>query len=177
MINRYGTHTEVQASTCAHCNEMSYWIRGVLMDPAISTAPHAHADLPVVCMADYNEARNVFDASPKAAGALLRLCIQKLLKELGQPGDNINQDIAALVRDGLPPQIQKALDVCRVVGNNAVHPGEIAIDENPEVVGKMFGLINFVVEDRITRPKEVAALYDALPEGARDAIDRRDGAA
>lgn len=39
----------------------------------------------------------------------------------------------------------------------------------------MFYLINFIVDDRITRPKEVQDLYERLPEGARDAIEKREG--
>jgi len=67
------------------------------------------------------------------------------------------------------------LDVVRVIGNNAVHPGEISIDDNPEIAQALFGLINVIVENRIAEPKRIEALYASLPEGARNAIERRDG--
>ena len=38
----------------------------------------------------------------------------------------------------------------------------------------LFSMINLIVEDRITRPKEIETLYGALPQGAVDAIERRD---
>jgi hypothetical protein len=38
----------------------------------------------------------------------------------------------------------------------------------------MFRLINFIVEDRVSRPKQIQALFDNLPEGAREHIERRD---
>jgi hypothetical protein len=38
-------------------------------------------------------------------------------------------------------------------------------------------MINFIVEDRISRPNEINALYLALPEAAREAIEKRDGKA
>jgi len=96
------------------------------------------------------------------------------MPHLGQKGKNINDDIGALVKAGLPVQVQKALDVCRVVGNNAVHPGEIIFDEDNQVVNTLFGLVNFIVDNQITQPKQLAAMYDALPEKARDGIEKRD---
>jgi hypothetical protein len=35
-------------------------------------------------------------------------------------------------------------------------------------------MMNFIVENRITQPKHIEALYSKLPEGARLAIDKRD---
>lgn len=70
--------------------------------------------------------------------------------------------------------MQKALDFCRVVGNNAVHPGEIEINDTPEVAQNLFAMMNFIVEDRIARPKQIQALYLQLPEGARKAVEARD---
>ncbi|WP_415663473.1 DUF4145 domain-containing protein [Vibrio taketomensis] len=49
----------------------------------------------------------------------------------------MNNDIKELVSEGLSPKIQQALDSLRVVGNNAVHPGQINIDDNAEVAYKL----------------------------------------
>lgn len=97
-----------------------------------------------------------------------------LMPHLGQKGKNINEDIGALVKSGLPVQVQQALDVCRVIGNNAVHPGEIMFDEENQVVNTLFGLVNFIVENQITQPKQLAAMYKSLPDGAREGISKRD---
>jgi hypothetical protein len=35
-------------------------------------------------------------------------------------------------------------------------------------------MINFIVEDRITRPREIEDLYGKLPEESRKAIEKRD---
>ena len=106
---------------------------------------------------------------------MLRLSIQKLCKELGESGKNINNDIANLVLKGLPSQIQQALDIIRVIGNNAVHPGELNPEDVAEVAFSLFELTNQIVEEMISKPKKLEALFNRLPEGARDAIKRRDG--
>lgn len=146
------------------------------MIPNASQAEPMHHDLPEDCQSDYEEARDIVGRSPRGAVALLRLCLEKLLKHLGQEGKSINDAIKALVADGLSPLVQQALDICRVVGNNAVHPGELDIKDTPEIAHQLFMMINYIVEDRITRPKEVQALFDQLPQGAVAAIAKRDGA-
>ncbi|WP_240687727.1 DUF4145 domain-containing protein [Alkanindiges illinoisensis] len=142
--------------------------------PAEAPVAPAHIDMPESILREYNEARSIFVKSPRATAALLRLAIQKLMIELGEQGENINNDIKSLVSKGLPAQVQQAFDYCRVVGNNAVHPGEINLNDTPEMAQHLFEMINFIIEDRITRPKQIAALYDKLPEGARKAIEKRD---
>jgi hypothetical protein len=142
--------------------------------PSDSPVPPPHADMPEECLDEYNEARSIFGQSARASAALLRLAIQKLMAVLGEKGENINQDIKSLVSKGLPVQVQQALDFCRVVGNNAVHPGDIKLTDSPEIAHHLFSMINFIVEDRITRPKQIEKLYLQLPETARDHIEKRD---
>lgn len=142
--------------------------------PADAPVPPPHPDMPASVIEDYQEARSIFSRSPRASVALLRLAIQKLMPDLGEKGENINADIKALVAKGLPVQVQQAFDFCRVVGNNAVHPGEINLNDTPEMGQHLFSMINFIVEDRITRPKQVAELYAKLPEPAKAAVEKRD---
>jgi len=82
-------------------------------------------DLPDELFRDFDEAREIVDGSLRGAAALLRLVIRKLCAHLGEKGKDINADIASLVAKGLNPLVQKALDVVRVIGNEAVHPGTI----------------------------------------------------
>jgi hypothetical protein len=62
----------------------------------------------------------------------------------------------------------------RVVGNNAVHPGEITVEDKPNTVVALFGLVNLIVENQITQPRHVSELFSELPEGVKDAVEKRD---
>ncbi|WDE01479.1 DUF4145 domain-containing protein [Thalassomonas actiniarum] len=168
------THSGFDLCTCKHCGKESFWYGERMLIPTEAPVSPHHVDLPDSCIDDYNEARDVLARSPKAAAALMRLCIQKLVAELGEKGKNINDDIGALVNKGLPVEVQQALDYCRVIGNNAVHPGELNLDDDPNIAHSMFEMVNFIVEDRITKPKKIAELYKILPEGALKAVERRD---
>lgn len=167
--------TPFRSSLCAHCKQRSYWFDGRMVVPTESPVEPPHHDLPDSCRPDYEEARDIVSRSPRGAVALLRLCLQKLMPHINEEGKNINDDIKSLVTKGLPSLVQQALDVCRVVGNNAVHPGELNIDDTPEIAHQLFKMINFIVDDRIAKPKEIQALYAQLPQGAIDAIAKRDG--
>ncbi len=175
ILVRDGSYCGFNVSQCHHCYDYCYWYNGRMIVPSEAPVPPPHCDLPVSCIVDYNEARDIVARSPKAAAALLRLVLQKLMVDLGENGRNINEDIASLVKKGLPIEVQQALDYCRVVGNNAVHPGEIIINDDPNVAYSLFEMINFIVEVRISQPKKVDALYKILPEGALKAVEKRDG--
>ncbi len=162
------------ASRCDHCGNESVWRNEMLISPETSTASPAHGDMPEQIKSDYEEARNIFDKSPRSSAALLRLSVQKLCVHLGQPGKNLNEDIGELVKQGLPPDIQKALDIVRVIGNNQVHPGVLDVRDDPQTAIAIFELVNMIVADRIARPKQIAELYDKLPAGAKEQIKKRD---
>lgn len=167
-------------AACQKCGHTSLWkkVKGsdpYMLDPAVASGPTAHVDMPEDCREDYEEARAIAARSPRGAAALQRLVVQKLCVALGQAGKNINDDIKALVQNGLPVDAQQALDVLRVTGNNAVHPGEMDFVGNPSLVTASFDLINFIVDQQITQKKRIANLFAALPAGAKAAIARRDG--
>jgi hypothetical protein len=170
-------HKVFDYCVCLHCQKWSYWFDGKMVVPGNAPVPPAHPDMPALCKGDYDEARDIVGRSPRAAAALLRLVVQKLMAELGEPGKKINDDIGNLVAKGLPPLVQQALDFCRVVGNNAVHPGELDLNDTPEIAHSIFEMVNVIVEERIARPKQIQALYEKLPAGARAGIAKRDGLA
>lgn len=161
-------------STCYDCSEISIWVADKLIYPVKGEAPPANPDLPPEIKRDYDEASSILNLSPRGAAAIVRLCIQKLCKHLGQPGKNINDDIAALVKAGLDPRIQKALDAVRVIGNNAVHPGEIDLSDDRPTAESLFRMVNAIADKMISEPKHIDDLYGSLPPKALEAIAARD---
>lgn len=160
-------------SKCEHCGKKMIWLEDEVVYPKKIIVDLPNDDLSEDIKKDYLEAATIFNDSPRASAALLRLALQKLCKQLGEKGDNINKDIKNLVKKGLNPQIQKSLDILRITGNNAVHPGEINVEEEPELVLKLFELINFIAEKMITEPKEVEGFYEELPETVKNQIRKR----
>lgn len=177
----YNQLKPINTATCQRCREDSIWVNKeedggqFMIFPKPANAPMPNKDLPAGCLKDYLEARSIIESSPRGAAALLRLCVQKLAVHLGGTGKNINDDIALLVKNGLPVKVQQALDVVRVVGNNAVHPGEMSIEDQPQTALALFGLVNLIVDNQISQPLQVANLFSGLPDGAKSAIDKRDG--
>lgn len=163
-------------ATCQSCGDYSIWVDEEIVYPRKLPIEPPNEDLNEEIKSLYNEASRIFVDSPKGSTALLRLALQMLLKQIGKEGKNINTDIKELVESGLSAKIQKALDLLRVVGNNAVHPGQINLDDNSEVALKLFKILNIISDEMITKPKEIDTLYnDVVPEETKGHIDRRDG--
>lgn len=165
--------SEVRTTVCEHCEKFCIYYFDKLVYPNLGNAPPPNLDMPEDVKKIYEEAASISTNSPRGAAALLRLALQKLCVHLGGTGKNINDDIALLVKNGLPVAVQQSLDSVRVIGNNAVHPGQINAD-NAEVVGNLFMLLNLITDYMIYLPKKVASTYAGLPEGSKKAIEDRD---
>lgn len=163
----------LHASECYNCGKFSIWVHDRQIYPSAIVGERAHPDMPAEIAKDFDEARSILDTSPRGAAALLRLSIQKLCAHLGEKGKNIDDDIASLVSKGLNPLIQKSLDIVRVIGNEAVHPGVIDLSDDRESAQELLGLVNLIVEQMISQPKKVEALYEKLPASKRKAIEER----
>ncbi len=72
-------------SMCMHCKNPSYWFKEQMIYPNKTIAPLPNPDLPDHIKADFEEARQIANLSPKGAAALLRLVIQKLCVHLKEP--------------------------------------------------------------------------------------------
>ena len=173
-LNEFFGNWAASVATCSHCASSTIWLGEDLLYPSLAIGEVAHADMPESVRSDYNEARKIASSSPRGAAALLRLAIQKLCKALGEKGSNLNEDIKSLVARGLKPTVQQALDIVRVVGNNAVHPGQMDLNDNIAMVNSLFSLINLIVDEMIAEPKRIEEIFGSLPDGARQQIKIRD---
>lgn len=135
--------------------------------PSECIAPKAEEDMPESIKADYEEARLVFSHSPRAAAALLRLCVQKLCEELLGKQGKIHNQIGELIELGFPARMLRAFDTIRIFGNESVHPGTINLNDRPEVALALFTLLNIAVRHCITEERELAAIRALTPEHKR----------
>ncbi|KAA0992443.1 DUF4145 domain-containing protein [Dyadobacter aurulentus] len=163
----------LRVGTCQHCDNVTLWVEDKMYFPDFGHAPIPNPDMPESVLKLYIEASSISSKSPRGSAALLRLSIQVLCKELGEEGKNINTDVGNLVKKGLPLIVQQSLDIVRVTGNDAVHPGQIDTD-NPETVGQLFDLVNIIVEYMIALPKKVSGIYNSLPADKVKGINDRD---
>jgi hypothetical protein len=163
----------IKLSVCDCCNKYSVWYDGKIVFPDTPPVPIPNDDMPEEIKDIYNEARAIVTRSQKGAAALLRLAVEKFCIHLKADGKDLNEKIANLVKKGLPEKIQKALDIVRVIGNNAVHPGQIDLDDNPEFAHELFDLINIITDYMITQPKKVDAVYSKLPDNQKETIKKR----
>jgi hypothetical protein len=165
----------IHISRCFSCEAIAIWKYDSLLYPPARYDIEPNTDLPQDIQADFNEARSVLELSPRSAAALLRQCIQKICIQLGLPGKDLNTDIGALVAKGLDVRVQKALDLVRMIGNSAVHPGKLDLTDDRDTAAKLFELVNRIAFDMITHPKQLDALYEEkVPQSVKDQIARRD---
>ena len=178
---------------CQACNQFSIWITNeirisssglvlyssgttlTLIFPNVAEGiPEPNSDMPDDVKEIYIEAGEVLNISPRASAALSRLAIEKLVAHLNAQGKDLNTQIGSLVSKGMPIEIQQMLDSVRVIGNNAVHPGQIDIKDNKELALSLLSFINLIVDNRITQPKKILDTYTLVPESYRNSIERRD---
>jgi hypothetical protein len=160
-------------SKCYNCKKIAAWVYDGMVFPPHREGISPNLDIPQEIADDFNEARSILALSPRGAAALLRLAVQKLCAFLGEKGKNIDEDIGNLVAKGLSPLVQKALDVVRVVGNEAVHPGVIDLKDDRNTALQLFTLVNLIADQMISVPKAVQHMYGQLPQAKLQAIEER----
>ena len=100
--------------------------------------------------------------------------IAKINATLGEKRKNLNEDIGNLVSKGISIDVQKALDSVRVIGNDAVHPGELDLTDNVSIAIVLFRLINHIIENQISSKKEIDEIYACLLDNKVKRIENRD---
>ena len=174
--NGYSLLNDTEVCFCSHCRKFSIWLNSKMVYPNFAGIEPANSDLIPEIQNDYQEAAEILQRSPRGAAALLRLAIQKLCVQLGEKGIDLNTDIGNLVKKGLPQKVQQSLDTLRVIGNQAVHPGQIELKDDVETASALFRLVNFIAEKLVTEPKEIEEIYQKIPDGKKEQIAKRDGA-
>lgn len=177
------------ASHCFACGDNSIWLEDTLVypDPRREAVTDAtpHEDMPENAAELFREAVAVLPFSRRAAAALCRASMERLVKSLDPECPQYTKLDERLVR--LEGRVSTAtislMNVLRHVGNTALH-GEkdndgsatIYVDEDDQTIAETFFLaINTLVDELITRPRRSEELYAALPEGVRKSYERKAG--
>lgn len=172
-FNWGGTDSILAQSVCKNCDQHMVWHQRVAIWPLTGNALMPNPDMPEEIKADYLEAQSIAAISPRGAAALLRLAIDKLTIHLRAEGRTIDDRIQDLVNKGFDPLVQQMLDTVRVIGNEQVHPGQIDVRDDPELLQTLFWLVNEIVNERITKQQRVQQIYATLPKGKRKGIEDR----
>lgn len=157
-------------STCFSCKRSAIWYSKdenpkIFFPREVAIPPEEN--MPENVKEIYEEASLVLGDSPRAACALLRLALQELMKYLKENIQiyselklgNIENDIKKIINIGNFYQdekewLEEAMNSVRLIGNKASHPSELDINDNPEIANILFEMINFIVGEIITKPKE-----------------------
>jgi hypothetical protein len=148
-------------SLCSKCKRYTIWLNDKIIYPELSFAPWPTQDMPRDIKDAYLEARRVVASSPKAASALLRMCLQNLMINLGEKGKNIEHDMSNLIKKGLPKRLHHALWTAGVIGASSTRPNEITPKDDVNTAIALFNLLNMIVEATIAQQKKVKRLYTA----------------
>lgn len=172
---------DYHVSTCAICEKISIWLYKnknknkkqipYMAYPTINRGPTPEPNMPKNIQKYYNEARKIAALSPRSACTLLRFCVEKICDN--KDGKNLNQTIEDLSRRGFDKKIIHAMDVVRVIGNNAAHKLEIQLNDNAKVTTSLFCIVNYISNFIYTREKIIDDIYKSLPPDKKSAIEKR----
>lgn len=150
-------------------------VDGYMIYPLGGRGPLPSSDLASAPARTFKEARSVLAISPRAAVALMRLCVEQLLRDqLKIEGKTLDKRIGHLAKQGIDPVIIGALDVVRVTGNDGVHDLQTMDVEEPGTAEGLMDVVNYIVQRLVTDRANVEALRAVLPEAIKEGIEARD---
>jgi len=170
-----------RSAECTYCHQWTVWRDDELIYPRSATVAMPHPQMPDGAKELYLEAREVLGVSKRAGTALARAALERLLRTL-DPDAPKRADLATLIdriAEKVPAPLLQMLTVIRVAGNSSLHvkdqPDDILVlvlnPESVQVVALVFAALNDLVEELITKPVRVAALYEKVPESIRAKVD------
>lgn len=156
-----GSISDLGLSTCDGCSASCLWFEGHLVYPSHSADHPIPANLPAEVRKDFEEAATIAGTSPRAAAALLRMCIEGLCKKVADK-EKFEDAIAELERQGIPKPITVAMDVVRMTGNEVLHSGTLYGSDDAKTVATLFRLASLIVTWAITEKKELQELISSI---------------
>lgn len=141
---------DVYVTICDHCHKPTIWLndnqtlKPVL--PSDNQYPSASDKMPQKVKDLYNQAGSIADKSPRAANAMLRSAIEELMYIIMKTQGDLNDMIdRAYNKNIITTHIKKSLHSIRLLGNNALHPNQIRIEDDVDT-NDIFNIINHIVD-------------------------------
>lgn len=141
--------SEIAIRTCSACGGMSLFVENKIVWP-VSSGIKAYEKMPEKAKRVFDEAQSLMRLSPRSCCALLRLCIEEIVNFVGKEQGIKNFNTADMLSNRsaalkIPEELSKQLWSCRVIGNDAAHPG--VIDFSGEDSGKVAVLLSHAVNN------------------------------
>lgn len=173
--SNYETLSELSFSVCKSCTGYIIWKGENRLYPKENKLPEPSKYMPIEAAEIFEEARQLFEFSPRSSSALLRLSLEIILRNiLNEKNKTLNQMIGQLVIADIDEHIKKGLDIIRYYGNQSIHTGEINLEENMDSVELLFEFVNYIVDDLIGKKSKIDEQYSKLPHPIKKAISSRD---
>lgn len=121
--------------------------------------------VPLALRRDYEEARDIEEASPKASATLARRCLQGMIRDFWDVrAPNLKGEIEA-IKSKVDPLTWEAIDSVRKIGNIGAHMEKdinLIVEVEPEEASLLLGLIETLFEEwyinREERTKQLKAI-------------------
>ena len=106
--------------------------------------------IPQAIIADYNEACEIRDLSPKASATLARRCLQGMIRDFwGEKREKLTEEIDA-IKDKIDPLTWKSINTVRKVGNIGAHMErdiDLIVDVEPNEAQLLIQLIELLISE------------------------------
>lgn len=151
---------KISVVECISCKGLTVFIRDKLVYPDVPAVEPAE-DMPEKAREFFIEAQSVIGRSLRSACALLRLCVEELVNHLGGTGKNLYERIDSL---NLPAEVSELFKACRLMGNQAAHPGVIDFknDNGLPVARALSQFVNLIVMIKISPKLQVDRFLERL---------------
>lgn len=158
---------------CVSCGQWSIWLNTEMVYPHPTVGPPPRADMPADARELHIEAARVAVVSRRAAGALARATVERLLKnpDIGATGKDLFQRIESL-QGQVTPRLRTLLHLVRDTANELLHekgtPSDLTArllddEEGPRHIELFLDAANLLVDERITNPRELEKAVQAAP--------------
>lgn len=159
-VVRWYPKDEVAVSRCPNCDGLHFWVAEKMVWP-IGSGIRPVEEMPENVKEVFREAQEIMGASPRASCALLRVGLERLLKQLpdAPAKGTLYERINALP---IPSTLRPMADALREVGNSAVHSEEIDLSQSNEEARRIAELLseflNQLAETMLIRPSRASRL-------------------